>query len=103
LLKSLTKMATAVRKQENPELGIYHQGLIKMLITAELDRLSIPWDVFSRGIRTKPRAGKGLLMIEPWVWQRNNPSHSRIFLHLNHCHQHNIVNQRMTQVNNLNP
>jgi hypothetical protein len=56
LPKILTKIVANVRKRQNPESGLYHRGLIKMLISTELDKLSIPWDVFSRGIRTKPLA-----------------------------------------------
>jgi hypothetical protein len=59
LLKSLTKMVRRV--QGHPESShtiMYHQGLIKLLVTFSLGELKIPWDYLlkSVGLKEKEKA-----------------------------------------------
>jgi hypothetical protein len=45
LLRDLNKMAMKIQvKPKTPPHGIYHQGLIKILIKAEMGKLQRTWD-----------------------------------------------------------
>jgi hypothetical protein len=54
LLKSLTKMARRVQGHpESSHRSLYHQGLIKLLVTFSLEELEMPWDYFLKSVGLK--------------------------------------------------
>jgi hypothetical protein len=54
LLKSLTKMAKRVQGHpESSHRSLYHQGLIKLLVTFTLEELEMPWDYFLKSVGLK--------------------------------------------------
>jgi hypothetical protein len=47
LYKSLEKMSKMVRRNsQNPQSSLYHHGLVKMLVEAELRKINKTWDQF---------------------------------------------------------
>jgi hypothetical protein len=64
-LKSLSKMVVVVCKRPNPEMRLYHRGLINILIMAKLRKLNINWESFLRGLGRKTRERVILLTIFP--------------------------------------
>jgi hypothetical protein len=55
LHKSLTKMVEFMRKKRNPEIALYHKGLIMIIINVKLERVGVPWSTFMGQTVTKPR------------------------------------------------
>ena len=54
LLTSLTKMAKRVQGHpESTHRSLYHQGLIKLLVTFTLEELEMPWDYFLKSMGLK--------------------------------------------------
>lgn len=54
LLKGLTKMAAMIRiKWNNPELALFHQGLIRIIVKDEFTRIGLLWGPFSLGKNLK--------------------------------------------------
>jgi hypothetical protein len=57
LLKSISKMATTAQRRIEPEINLYHHGLVKMLILNEMKERGWDWNMFMEGkvISRNPR------------------------------------------------
>jgi hypothetical protein len=54
LLKMLTKMARTVQIHlEYTHRSLYHQGLIKLLVSFSLEELEMPWGYFLKSVGLK--------------------------------------------------